>query len=110
MGMNGKAKLGDPLIAQKAQASKAAKRAAKVAVGLTLDWGRADAIRAKCLDCSRFAVSEITACVVKDCPLWPFRRGAACPPEEFKAWEARYMASEDGARFLGRREGKEEEA
>ena len=32
------------------------------------------AIRAKCLECSQ-GNTEVTTCVVKDCPLYPFRMG-----------------------------------
>ena len=40
------------------------------------------AIRAKCLDCSGKSVREVERCLVKDCPLYPFRRGSM--PEEKK--------------------------
>ena len=33
------------------------------------------AIRAKCLDCSVDAVSEVRDCSIRDCALWPFRMG-----------------------------------
>jgi hypothetical protein len=33
------------------------------------------AIRAKCLDCSCFSHSEIDGCLIKGCPLYPFRFG-----------------------------------
>jgi len=33
------------------------------------------AIRAKCLDCSSDAPSEVRRCTVVGCPLWPFRMG-----------------------------------
>jgi hypothetical protein len=33
------------------------------------------AIRAKCLDCSCYQVSETRLCEAIKCPLWPFRAG-----------------------------------
>ena len=33
------------------------------------------AIRAKCLDCSCYQVSEVGLCEAIKCPLWPFRAG-----------------------------------
>lgn len=33
------------------------------------------AIRAKCIDCSGGSVSEVTKCVIPDCPLYPYRMG-----------------------------------
>jgi hypothetical protein len=33
------------------------------------------AIRKNCLDCSSGSVSEVNNCIVKDCPLYPFRLG-----------------------------------
>lgn len=33
------------------------------------------AIRAKCLDCCCGIMSEVRQCVMKDCPLFPFRDG-----------------------------------
>ena len=33
------------------------------------------AIRAKCLDCSCYQVSEVRLCEAVKCPLWPFRAG-----------------------------------
>jgi hypothetical protein len=33
------------------------------------------AIRAKCLDCSAGSTEEVRNSPVKDCPLYPFRRG-----------------------------------
>jgi hypothetical protein len=35
--------------------------------------GRADAVRAKCLDCANFARFEVTHCRVTTCPLWLVR-------------------------------------
>ena len=32
-------------------------------------------IRAKCLDCSCYQVSEVRLCEAVKCPLWPFRAG-----------------------------------
>jgi hypothetical protein len=101
--------MSDPVAFEKAKATKAAKRAAKEEAGLTLNWGRTDAIRAKCLDCSSFSASEVRHCLITDCPLYPFRLGSEVPPEEKKAWELRYMASRDGKIFLSRREGVETE-
>ena len=31
------------------------------------------AIRAKCLDCSCYQISEVRLCEAVNCPLWPFR-------------------------------------
>ncbi len=33
------------------------------------------AIRAKCLDCTCYQVTEVKLCPAKDCPLWMFRLG-----------------------------------
>lgn len=33
------------------------------------------AIRQKCLDCSGGSVTEVDRCVIKDCPLYPYRKG-----------------------------------
>jgi hypothetical protein len=33
------------------------------------------AIRAKCLDCSCYQISEVRLCEAVKCPLWPFRAG-----------------------------------
>ena len=33
------------------------------------------AIRAKCLDCSCYQISEVRLCEAIKCPLWPFRAG-----------------------------------
>lgn len=35
--------------------------------------GRADAVRAKCLDCANFARIEVRECTVSACPLWGIR-------------------------------------
>ena len=101
--------MSDPVLLEKAKATKAAKKAAKKGAGLTLNWGRTDAIRAKCLDCSSFSVGEVRHCLITDCPLYPFRLGSEVPPEEKKAWELRYSASQDGKIFLSRRDGGETE-
>ena len=37
------------------------------------DRGRADAVRAKCLDCANFSRLEVTHCQVTNCPLWLIR-------------------------------------
>lgn len=37
---------------------------------------RAAAIRLKCLDCSGWNIVEVKQCVIKDCPLYPFRVSA----------------------------------
>ena len=34
------------------------------------------AIRAKCLDCSCYQISEVRLCEAVKCPLWPFRAGS----------------------------------
>lgn len=36
---------------------------------------RAQAIRAKCLDCMCFQSVEVRNCDVDTCPLWPYRMG-----------------------------------
>ena len=41
------------------------------------------AIHAKCLDCSSGSRKEVHNCRIKDCPLWPYRRGA--PKEKTRA-------------------------
>jgi len=33
------------------------------------------AIRAKCLDCQNWQVSEVRDCPMDHCPLWPYRKG-----------------------------------
>ena len=33
------------------------------------------AIKLKCLDCSTYNINEIKECIVKNCPLYPFRLG-----------------------------------
>ena len=33
------------------------------------------AIRAKCLDCSCGMAKEVRLCLIKECPLWPYRMG-----------------------------------
>ncbi len=39
------------------------------------DLNRRRAIREKCLNCSAWVPSEVTKCLFKDCPLWPYRSG-----------------------------------
>lgn len=34
---------------------------------------KADALKAKCLDCCVYDIKEVTACHIKTCPLWNFR-------------------------------------
>lgn len=36
---------------------------------------RAQAIKAKCLDCSGWQRQEVKHCPIKDCPLWIYRLG-----------------------------------
>lgn len=36
---------------------------------------RTKAIRLKCVDCCGGALSEVKACVCRDCPLWAYRLG-----------------------------------
>lgn len=38
-------------------------------------YSRKDAIRKKCLDCSCNSKKEVRECVIKDCPLYPYRKG-----------------------------------
>ena len=38
------------------------------------------AVRAKCLDCSCYQPSEVKACPLTRCSLWPFRSGADPSP------------------------------
>jgi hypothetical protein len=33
------------------------------------------AIRAKCIDCCYYRISEVARCTAINCPLWPFRHG-----------------------------------
>lgn len=33
------------------------------------------AIRAKCVDCSAGSLAEVRECVIKNCPLYPYRMG-----------------------------------
>ena len=35
------------------------------------------AIHAKCMDCSGGSRKEVHTCKIKDCPLWPYRKGEA---------------------------------
>lgn len=40
------------------------------------------AVRLRCLDCSTFSSYEVTLCVIKDCPLYPYRFGTLKAEEE----------------------------
>lgn len=40
------------------------------------------AIKAKCLDCCNWSISEVKRCSIEDCPLWPYR-----PKKKKKAQE-----------------------
>ena len=42
----------------------------------------AKAIRYNCLDCSGGSSNEVSNCVIKKCPLWPFRLGKSRPFDE----------------------------
>jgi hypothetical protein len=68
------------------------------------------AIRAKCIDCCRGAVSEVAKCTAINCPLWPFRMGAnpwrAPVSEERRAAMAARMASGSGKPLNGGRENE----
>jgi hypothetical protein len=33
------------------------------------------AIRAKCMECSNYSITEVRECPTTDCPLYPFRFG-----------------------------------
>lgn len=37
------------------------------------ETSRAAAVKAKCLECVGFEMSEVTKCTAKDCPLWAWR-------------------------------------
>jgi hypothetical protein len=54
------------------------------------------AIRAKCLDCSGGIHAEVVDCLVRICPLYPFRLGTnpwRAPPTEAKREAARRIAA-----------------
>ena len=40
-----------------------------------VDLNRRKAIRERCLNCSGWSHKEVTTCIFKDCPLYPFRSG-----------------------------------
>jgi hypothetical protein len=35
--------------------------------------GRANAVKAKCLECCNWQKGEVSACQIRDCPLWHYR-------------------------------------
>jgi len=40
-----------------------------------IDLNRRKAVRERCLNCSGWSHKEVTKCILKDCPLYPFRSG-----------------------------------
>ena len=38
-------------------------------------FSRKIAIKMKCLECSGYSKKEVRECVIKDCALYPFRKG-----------------------------------
>ena len=86
----------------KAIAAKAEKKAAKAGAKLALHWTRTQAIKAKCLECSNQQPVEVRRCIIRDCPLIPFRYGASVPLSELKDWEERFMKSRFGQWFFSR--------
>lgn len=56
----------------------------KVFRALTIAGGKANAIHAKCLECSNYQRSEITRCGVNTCALWLHRpyQNAEIEPEQ----------------------------
>ncbi len=44
-------------------------------------------IRAKCIDCCCGDLREVRECLIKDCPLWPYRMGRR-PKDDEKAEDA----------------------
>jgi len=40
-----------------------------------VDLNRRKAIRERCLNCTGWSYDEVTNCIFKDCPLYPFRSG-----------------------------------
>lgn len=44
------------------------------------------AIRAKCMDCSCYQMSEVKNCIITDCPLWPYRMGRMLTKKELEQY------------------------
>ena len=44
-------------------------------------------IRAKCIDCCCGDLREVRECLIKDCPLWPYRMGRR-PKDDEKSEDA----------------------
>ena len=64
------------------------------------------AIRAKCLDCSTGAVSEIRECLIGNCPLYPFRLGKNPYRNQNLSEEARQARVERGRKMAAMRPKK----
>ena len=45
---------------------------------------KSEAIRLKCLDCSGDSPREVTLCVIRECPLWPFRFGYGMNTQQYR--------------------------
>ena len=50
----------------------------------TEELTRGKAIRLKCYDCSGGSQAEIANCLIKNCPLYPFRFGSVKKYEEYE--------------------------
>lgn len=56
------------------------------------------AIRAKCLDCSGGSRHEVHNCKLRDCPLWPYRKGETkAKPERSKGQISIFEIEQEGA-------------
>ena len=81
--------------------SKVAKEILKAEkLQLTLNWGRSDAIRAKCLECSNEMMAEVAHCIIKQCALYPFRSGGSDTVENNVKWEEAFKASDFGKWYI----------
>ena len=78
--------------AQRAIVSKKAKQAERAAMDL-MEWTRADAIRAKCLECTNRQPGEVKDCLIDDCELYIYRLGTKISAQECKAWQDRFTAT-----------------
>jgi hypothetical protein len=56
------------------------------------------AIRAKCIDCCCYQISEVAKCTAINCPLWPFRMGTN--PWRAPASEAKRAAATEAGKRL----------
>ena len=55
------------------------------------------AIRGKCLDCSVYQPSEVRACPLTMCALWPFRMGEDPAPSQNRGFAKPPVYTEDSA-------------